>query len=110
MPCSWIVAMGVNKYIFKLFKLNYILLSLGFCYECGLEILQKTEECHLCRKVINIINNSDNLMRFFKKIKQVLLLDLASKNKGILKVSEGAKLVSCSELEKSYVSDPLFPS
>jgi len=23
----------------------------GFCYECGLEILQKTEECHLCRKV-----------------------------------------------------------
>ena len=49
-------------------------------------------------------------MRFFKKIKQVLLLDLASKNKGILKVSEGAKLVSCSELEKSYVSDPLFPS
>ena len=85
-----------NPYIFSF--------SAGFCYDCGLEILQKTEECHLCRKVIKKPLFWLIFTVFSQKIKQVLLLDLASKSKGVLKVAEGAKLVSCSELEKSVVS------
>lgn len=52
----------------------------GLCYTCSLDIFKKTGECYLCRKAI----------------KQVLFLDLSSKDGNIIKVKESTRIVTSS--------------
>ena len=53
----------------------------GVCYNCATDIFKKTGECYLCRRAI----------------KQVLLLDLKSKDGNFIKVKASTRMVGANE-------------
>ena len=73
------------------------------CYECSLEIWNGSNECYLCRKVINIFAI---VLIQYQPITQVLQLDLKNFGKcKVIKVISSTQMITCENDEDKEFDD-----